>query len=39
VTVATLSALLREKQIEASVVTRAIKELEIDPEKVNPAIG
>jgi pyruvate dehydrogenase E1 component len=39
VTLATLHALLREKQIEASVVEKAIKDLEIDPEKANPAIS
>ncbi len=37
VTLATLHALLREKQIEPKVVEKAIKDLEIDPEKVNPA--
>jgi pyruvate dehydrogenase E1 component len=39
ITVATLHALLKEKQIEARVVEKAIKDLELDPEKVNPAIG
>jgi pyruvate dehydrogenase E1 component len=38
VTLATLSALLAEGQIEAGVVRRAIAELDIDPEKVDPAI-
>jgi pyruvate dehydrogenase E1 component len=37
VTLATLHALLREKLIEASVVERAMKDLEINPDKVNPA--
>jgi len=39
VTLATLSALLAEGQIEADVVRRAIRELDIDPEKVDPAIA
>jgi pyruvate dehydrogenase E1 component len=39
VTLATLSALLAEGQIEAGVVRRAIAELDIDPEKVDPAIA
>jgi pyruvate dehydrogenase E1 component len=39
VTVATLAALAREGQLEAKVVQKAIKDLEIDPEKVNPAIA
>jgi pyruvate dehydrogenase E1 component len=33
---ATLSALLREKQIEAKVVKQAFRDLEIDPDKVDP---
>jgi pyruvate dehydrogenase E1 component len=37
VTLAALSALAREGQIEAKVVQKAVKELEIDPEKPNPA--
>jgi pyruvate dehydrogenase E1 component len=37
VTLATLSALLREGQIEASLVQKAIADLGIDPEKANPA--
>jgi pyruvate dehydrogenase E1 component len=37
VAAATLSALLREKQVEAKVVQQAFKDLAIDPEKVNPA--
>jgi pyruvate dehydrogenase E1 component len=32
-----LSALLRHKQIEATVVEKAIKDFGIDPEKKNPA--
>ena len=35
---ATLSALLREKQIDVKVVTQAFKELGINPEKADPAI-
>jgi pyruvate dehydrogenase E1 component len=35
---ATLAALLREKQIDAKVVTKAFKELEINSEKADPAI-
>ena len=34
-----LSALARDKQIDAKLVERAIKELGIDPEKKNPAIS
>jgi pyruvate dehydrogenase E1 component len=34
---ATLSALLRDKQVPAKTVTQAFKDLEIDPEKVDPA--
>ena len=37
ITVATLYALLQEKQIEAKVVAKAIKDLGIDTEKVDPA--
>jgi pyruvate dehydrogenase E1 component len=37
ITVATLSELLKEGQIEARVVAQAIKDLGIDPEKRNPA--
>jgi pyruvate dehydrogenase E1 component len=33
----TLSALLREKQVDAKVVRQAFKELDIDPEKIDPA--
>jgi pyruvate dehydrogenase E1 component len=36
VTLATLSALAREKKIEAKVVRQAMRDLEIDPEKPNP---
>jgi pyruvate dehydrogenase E1 component len=39
ITLATLAALLREKKIPPRVVERAIKDLEIDPEKVNPAFA
>jgi pyruvate dehydrogenase E1 component len=39
VTVATLAALARDKQIDTKVVQQAIRDLEIDPEKVNPAIA
>jgi pyruvate dehydrogenase E1 component len=39
VTVAALSALVRDKQLDAKVVQQAIADLEIDPEKVNPAIA
>ncbi|HEY7057509.1 MAG TPA: hypothetical protein VH458_13335, partial [Vicinamibacterales bacterium] len=37
VALATLSELLDDGQIDASVVQQAIKDLEIDPEKPNPA--
>ncbi|HXH07319.1 MAG TPA: pyruvate dehydrogenase (acetyl-transferring), homodimeric type [Vicinamibacterales bacterium] len=37
VTLAALSALAQDGQIESAVVARAIRELEIDPEKPNPA--
>jgi len=39
IVLATLHALAREKKIEAKVVNQAIKELEINPEKSNPAIS
>jgi pyruvate dehydrogenase E1 component len=39
VTIATLAALAREGQVDAKVVQKAIKDLGIDPEKVNPAIA
>jgi len=35
----TLSALVREKKIEAKAVQQAIKDLGINPEKANPAIS
>ncbi|HEY1264295.1 MAG TPA: pyruvate dehydrogenase (acetyl-transferring), homodimeric type [Terriglobales bacterium] len=39
IVLATLSALAREKQLDARAVQQAIKELEINPEKSNPAIS
>ncbi|HVC21115.1 MAG TPA: pyruvate dehydrogenase (acetyl-transferring), homodimeric type, partial [Vicinamibacterales bacterium] len=39
ITLATLSALLREGQIEAKVVAKAMKDLDIDPEKPNPVVS
>ncbi len=39
ITVATLAALAREKQIDATVVDQAIRDLGIDPEKADPAIS
>jgi pyruvate dehydrogenase E1 component len=36
ITLATLAALAREKQIERGAVVQAIRDLEIDPEKVDP---
>ncbi len=39
VTVATLAELLREGQIDASLVQQAIKDFDIDTEKPNPAIS
>ncbi len=39
VAVATLAALAREKQIDPKVVEQAIKDFDINPEKVNPAIA
>jgi pyruvate dehydrogenase E1 component len=36
---AALAALLRERQIEARVVTRAFKDLEIDPDKADPTVS
>ena len=39
VTLAALAGLARDGQIEAKVVQKAIADLEIDPEKVNPAIA
>jgi pyruvate dehydrogenase E1 component len=37
ITLATLHALAREGQLDPAVVVRAIKDLDIDPEKANPA--
>ena len=39
ITLATLYALMQEKQIEAKVVTQAIKDLGIDTEKADPAVS
>jgi pyruvate dehydrogenase E1 component len=39
VVLATLAALLREGQLEAAVVQQAMKDLNIDPEKVNPMVA
>ncbi|MDE3156340.1 MAG: pyruvate dehydrogenase (acetyl-transferring), homodimeric type [Acidobacteriota bacterium] len=39
ITLATLSALLRDGQIEGKVVAKAMKDLGIDPEKPNPAVS
>src|SRR5204863_6555515 len=39
VAVGALSALARDKQIDAKLVEKAIKDLGIDPEKKNPAIS
>jgi pyruvate dehydrogenase E1 component len=39
IVLATLNALLREKQIDAKVVQKAIKDLEIHPEKKNPTVS
>jgi pyruvate dehydrogenase E1 component len=39
VAVGALSALAREKQIDAKLVEKAIKDLGIDPEKKNPAVS
>ena len=36
ITLATLTELLRERQIEASVVEKGMKELDINPAKPNP---
>jgi pyruvate dehydrogenase E1 component len=35
----TLAALLRDKQIDAKIVTRAFKEFEIDPDKADPTLS
>ena len=37
ITLATLGALLRDGQIDAKTVTKAMKDMDIDPEKPNPA--
>jgi pyruvate dehydrogenase E1 component len=37
IALATLYALAQEGQLESKVVTKAIKDLEIDPDKVDPA--
>ncbi|HXG64529.1 MAG TPA: pyruvate dehydrogenase (acetyl-transferring), homodimeric type [Blastocatellia bacterium] len=39
ITLATLVALLRDKKIKADVVQKAIKELEINPEKAHPVLA
>jgi pyruvate dehydrogenase E1 component len=39
VTVATLAALARDKQIEPKVVAQAIKDFDINPDKVDPALA
>ncbi len=39
ITLATLYALMQEKQIEAKVVAQAIKDLGIDTEKADPAVS
>ena len=39
IVLATLSALAREKKIEPGVVTQAIRDLRINPDKANPAIS
>jgi pyruvate dehydrogenase E1 component len=39
ITLATLAALAREQKIKANVVERAMHDLEIDPEKVNPRLA
>jgi len=39
VVAATLSSLAREKQIDQKVVTKAFKDLEIDPDKADPTIS
>ncbi len=38
ITLATLAALSREGKIESKIVEKAIKDLEIDPEKANPMV-
>ncbi len=39
ITLATLAALAREKKIEPAAVQKAIKDMEIDPDKANPMIS
>ncbi len=39
ITLATLAALIREKKIKPEVAEKAIKDLEIDPDKANPMIS
>ena len=39
IVLSTLYALMQEKQVEPSVVAKAIKDLGINPEKPNPAIS
>jgi pyruvate dehydrogenase E1 component len=39
VTIAALSELVRKQQLDRKVVQQAIKDLQIDPEKPNPAIS
>jgi pyruvate dehydrogenase E1 component len=39
IALATLYALMQEKQVEAKVVTQAIKDLGIDTEKADPAVS
>jgi pyruvate dehydrogenase E1 component len=38
ITLATLAALCREKQIDGGVVVQAMRDLEINPDKANPAV-
>jgi pyruvate dehydrogenase E1 component len=39
ITLATLAELFRDKQIEGSVLRQALRDLEIDPEKINPLMA
>ena len=39
VTLATLVALLRDKKVKADLVQRAIKDLEINPDKAHPVLA
>ena len=39
IAVATLTGLMREKKVKATTVAKAIKELDIDPEKLNPMVS